>query len=180
MPRVCTSKPGARNYKSYTQADLDKALGKIKRDNWSVRKASKEYKIPLGTLSHKLNQKHNMIPGHPTVFTPIEEQSVVTHIQAVAEWGFPFDTFDLRIPARTLLNRQGRTAKQFSENLPSIEWAKSFLKRHRAELSHRMCQNIKRARAKVSAAEVKSFFENLKETTKMCLTMRQICRMTLV
>ena len=46
-----------------------------------------------------------------------------------------------------------------SYNLPSFEWAKSFIKRHQDRLRVRICQNIKRARAAVSAADVENIFQ---------------------
>ena len=73
---------------------------------------------------------------------------------------------DLRVLAQTYLNSKGRIVKQFLNNLPSAEWAGSFLRRHKSELAARTCQNIKRARACVSAKEVSAYFNNLEQTLK--------------
>ena len=50
---------------------------------------------------------------------------------------------------------------KFKNNLPSNDWVSSFLKRNKDALSTRQCQNIKKARAKVSASSATQFFENL-------------------
>lgn len=65
---------------------------------------------------------------------------------------------------RTYLEKQGRFVKQFANNMPSSDFVRRFLQRHKEELSLRKCQNIKQTRACVNANEVKEFFANLKET----------------
>ena len=102
----------------------------IKSGKMSLRMASSIYEIPPGTLSNKVNPKHGRKAGHPTAFSANEEAAFVSHMKTVALWGFPFDTFDLRVLAQTYLNSKGRTEKQFSNNFPSAEWAGSFLKTH--------------------------------------------------
>ena len=166
MPRVYKRSAGARSYKSYSSEALNEAVYQIKSGKLSLRKASSVYKIPLGTLSHKVNQKHGGKAGHPTAFTADEEASFVLHIKTVALWGFPFDMLDLRVLAQTYLNSRGRIVKQFCNNFPSAKWAGSFLKRHKSELAAKTCQNIKRTKACVSAKEVTAYFNNLEKTLK--------------
>jgi len=163
--RVYKRQAGSRAYKSsYTQAVLQKAVKEVQEGKISLRKAHQNYKIPLGTLSHRINRKHEHKVGHPTVFTAAEEKAIVDHINVVAAWGFLFDFFDLRVLVKTYLEKQGRSVKQFVNNVPSSDFVCSFLLRHKQELSLRKCQNIKRSRASVSANEVKEYFSNLKET----------------
>jgi len=163
--RTYKRKVGSRSYKSsYTTEALQKAVKEIQEGKISLRKAHKQYKIPLGTLSHRVARKHGRKVGHPTVFTADEEKAFVDHINVVASWGFPFDAFDVRILVKTYLEKQGKVVKQFANNIPSADFVRSFLFRHKEQLSLRRCQNIKRTRASVSAAEVKEYFSNLKET----------------
>ena len=136
----------------------------IKSGKMSLRMASSIYKIPLGTLSNKVNQKHGGKAGHPTAFSANEEAAFVSHMKTFALWGFPFGTFDLGVLAQTYLNSKGRTGKQFSNNFPSAEWAASFLKRHASELATITCQNIKRNRGRVSAKEITTYFNNWEKT----------------
>ena len=51
-------------------------------------------------------------------------------------------------------------------NLPGPDWGWSFLKRHKSELSHRISQNIKVTRAKVTPAIIQDYFKNLEKTLK--------------
>ena len=110
----------------------------------------------------RVNEKHGQRPGHPSVFSQEEEEVFVSHIKVVAEWGFPFDDMDMRMLAYNYLTAQGRIVKQFKNNFPSKEWSMSFIKRHKSQLVSRLCQNIKRTRASLSADEVASYFEHLK------------------
>ena len=73
MTRQYKRRPDSRQYKCYTNQDVKKALQQITAKKMSLRKASKVFKIPLGTLSHKMNKKHEGKPGHPLVFTETEE-----------------------------------------------------------------------------------------------------------
>jgi len=85
---------GSRAYNSnYTQTVLQKAVKEIQEGKISLRKAHQNYKIPLGTLSHRINRKHKHKVGHPTVFTAAEEKAIVDHINVVAAWGFPSAVF---------------------------------------------------------------------------------------
>lgn len=58
-----------------------------------------------------------------------------------------------------------RTVAKFPDNIPGKDWADLFMKQH-DELSTRMCQNIKRARAELEPEIIQSYFDfrNLKES----------------
>lgn len=70
---------------------------------------------------------------------------------------------DLRLVVKGYLDREGRTVRKFKNNLPGEDWVQSFLKRHLKQLSARMSQNIKRARASVSVQTINSYFDNLED-----------------
>ena len=57
MPRTYKRKLGSREYQNYTSETMEKAVEDILQDRLTLRKASKKYGIPLGTLSHKVNKK---------------------------------------------------------------------------------------------------------------------------
>ena len=104
--------------------------------------------------------------GHPTIFSDNEENSLVTHLTTVADWGFPMNLFDLRCLAKIYLDQQGRKVTAFKDNLPGKDWAASFVKRHSEQLTRRICQNIKVARSKIDATLVNKYFDNLTETVE--------------
>ena len=87
------------------------------------------------------------------------------YLSTVAEWGFPLDGLDLRLLAKSYLDRSGQQTR-FLNNLPGVEWVCSFLKRHRQELNVRICQNIKRNRAAVGVDDVTVYFDNLTATLR--------------
>ncbi len=81
------------------------------------------------------------------------------------EWKYPLDDITLRKFIKSYLDRTGKKVRVFlnHENLPGPEFVYSFLKRHKDELSARMCQNIKRSRAAVSREVCQEYFEDIKE-----------------
>lgn len=166
MPRTHVSKLGARSYNNYPEAVLNEAVEAVRSKKMSLRKAASSfnYKIPLGTLSYKVKEKHKAKPGRPTALTDIEEKEIARHIVAVAEWGFPFSMMDLRVFVRTYLSACGKKIPQFKTNLPSIEWANNFLVRQSDILTCRVAQNIKRSRASVTKEAFVSYFKHLEKT----------------
>ena len=131
-------------YRSYTEDNLNKAVRKVQSKTLTLRQAAKQYTVPLSTLSRRSNNK-NMTQkkaGHPTLFTRDEEQAFIHHLNAVSEWGFPFDTLDLRLMAKGYLDRQGRNCPQLRGNLPDRDWAQNFLKRQKCNVTQRLSANI--------------------------------------
>ena len=161
MARTYKKRPGARRYCSYSTDTLAAAVSAIESKRLTLSQASRQYSISKGTLSNKIKGLHPKKIGMPTAFTELEEMTLVNHIKVVGQWGYPFTTLDMRFVAKNYLDSIGRNVKRFRNNMPSSDWARSFLKRHATEICQRLCQNIKRVRAAVSADEVKKYFENL-------------------
>lgn len=99
--------------------------------------------------------------GGQTCLTAEEEKCIVACLEASSVWGYPLDSFELRTIIQTYLDSIGKTVPKFKNNKPGIDFAYSFTKRHKERLSERMCQNIKRARAKVTPAFINAYFDNL-------------------
>ena len=47
-------------------------------------------------------------PGRPTVLALGEEQQLVENLLMAADWGYPLDTFDLKIFVQKILTEAGR------------------------------------------------------------------------
>lgn len=183
MPRVYRRKLGAKRFKDYTEETLEKCLSEVLNGKISANKAAKKYNIPKGTLINKMHGRHIKKHGGQTVFMAAEETDFVEGLVTCANWGFPLNTLDLRLSAKSYLDRIGREAR-FRNNLPggfcisistwlSIfiicvfsgpDWAKSFLSRHRHILAERLANNIKRSRAAVDVDVLSSFFDELSRT----------------
>jgi len=165
MPRTYKRKLGSREYQNYTSETMEKAVEDILQDRLTLRKASKKYGIPLGTLSHKVNKKHGGHVGGPTSLTDDEEQRIAKILITLSLWRFPLDLFELRMLVKAMLDKAGKTIKRFKNNIPGADWAKGFLARHKA-LTHRVTQNIKLSRASVGVQEINKYFDNLEESIR--------------
>lgn len=87
---------------------------------------------------------------------------ILSDILLCAEWGYPFDKYDIRLLVKGYLDRRGKKVKKFKNGtMPGRDWADSFLTRHKDILALRMCQNIKRSRASVSRNTINQYFDNL-------------------
>lgn len=121
------------------------------------------YGIHRKTLTRKL--KPSTTPprksGGQTALSSDEEKVIVSHLIAVSTYGFPATPFELRLMVKSYLCRSDRKVAKFKNNMPGEDWAASFLKRHKNELSRRMSQNISRSRAILDSTVINSFFDNL-------------------
>lgn len=160
MPRNYKKKLGSRTYKNFTEADLERALAAI-RDGMSQAAASRRFKISRGTLQNKLKGEHTRPPGHPTVFTPAEEQLLTKTLVTVSNWGFPFTKVDIRELIHKYLQKKGRNVKEFHDNVPGHDYLENFIIRNK--LSVRLAANIKRTRAAVGPNQLVEFFDNIKD-----------------
>ncbi|XKL67637.1 hypothetical protein PGB90_003128 [Kerria lacca] len=70
-----------------------------------------------------------------------------------------------RYLVRSYLNAANIKSPRFENNLPGYDWGKLFLDRH-LDLSQRLAENMKIARAKVSLEIITKFFQNLETTLK--------------
>ena len=106
MVREYKRKPGSRSYRNNGQITLDEAVKAIKSGKMSQREASKHYKIPRATLRNKVLGKHSGVPGHPTILTREEEQSIVQHCVKMSEY-----CYELKIPSCNKVRIDGRCQK---------------------------------------------------------------------
>lgn len=164
MPREYQRKLGARRYADYSKDHLQNCLDSIRSGQLTQRQAEERFKIPRRTIINKLKGDGNR-PGFPQIFSDEEESHFVKCILQFSDYGFPLNQFDLRIVVKTYLTRTGRSVKRFKNNIPGIEWVRSFLKRH-PELTTRFAANIKRVRASVNAEVLQDYISALGETVE--------------
>nr|CAI5848409.1 unnamed protein product [Callosobruchus analis] len=122
MVRTYKRKLGARIYKDYTNEVLDQALSKATEEGWSLQRASREYKIPYGTLNNKFHGRCIRKNGGQTVFPMSEEKVFISAAITCGEWGFPLEAADLRQFAKNCLDSQGRNIAIFTNNLLGNDW----------------------------------------------------------
>lgn len=128
----------------------------------SLRNAAAKYDIHYSVLYRHLKKGDQIKKkGGQTALTEEEEKTLASRLIICADWGYPIDPWTLRILVKESLDRQGRTIKKFKDNFPGRDFVYSFLNRHKADLSQRLCQNIKRVRAGVSPETINEYFDRL-------------------
>jgi len=165
MPRVYKPDPRAKRYRAYKPDDFLGAIREIK-NGMSIRQAADGYGIPYSVLRRHYKDPNVRQQGGQPILSKEEESVIVDRLIICGEWGYPLDAYGFRLFVKTYLDRRGKTVSKFKNNMPGPEFVYSFLKRHKSELSVRLCQNLKRARAAVSRDEVKTYFENLEKELK--------------
>ena len=103
MVRSYKRKSPARRYAPYTKKNLDAAVQAVQNCDMTYKQAHVKYNVSVGTIYNHIKGKHLKKPGHPSVFTELEEQSFVDHLITSAEWGCPFDTMVLSLFASAYL-----------------------------------------------------------------------------
>lgn len=165
MPRDYKRKLGSRRYQNYTSEMLQNAVDGVKNGQMSLRKAAEMYGINRQTIKNKLVGKHSKTVGRQRLLCHKEEKAIIQHVIAMSDFGFPMDTYDLRVTVKMFLDRSGRRDCRLINNFPGYEWCLSFLKRNK-ELSVRLANNIKKKRAAVSRETLTEYINNLEGELK--------------
>lgn len=163
MMRVYQKVLGPTRKSNYNPEYLLSAVKAVKSGKLSIRKASEQYAVPYTTLNDKLKEKYKYKIGGQPALSNSEEKSLVEGLLCCAKWGFPLRNNDVKDIVQAYLNRAGRIEKRFRDNRPGHEWVKCFLKRNK-ELTVRVSENVKRARAAVTRETVIDYFKNLEVT----------------
>lgn len=165
MPRKYVKKLGSVKG-IYDDGALANAVEAVRTGRLSLRQAQEEFGVKKDRISRTLRGKHMKKYGGQTILTAEEETILVDRLALLAEWGQPLSLFDVRIFVKSYLDHKGRNVAKFSNNCPGKDWADGFLTRHKAALSVRFAQNIKRARAQVGPDEVKEYFAELAKSVE--------------
>ena len=149
---------------------LRNCIQQIRSKAHSIKSASRTFRIPERTLYRKLKIQNvedieRSKCGHPTVFTAAEEKSFVHHLLLLAEFDIPITKDDLRICVRNYIISSGRVILMFAKHdmIPGKDWANAFVQRH-PELSERLAENVKLARAEVNEKTLRDYITHLGKT----------------
>lgn len=160
MVRNQTRAIGARKYKDFSPEQLEKAVEAVKL-GMSLRKAEEKFGVPRCSINRKIKGKHLGKVGRPYVLSEVDQNTLATCISAAGDWGFPVTIYDIILIVKAYLDRCGKREPRFKDNLPGREFVMSFLQRYKHILSNKMCQNIKRSRAKVDHETINQYFDEL-------------------
>lgn len=92
MVRAYKRKLGAWHYADYLSEKLEECLQAIRNGLYGHRKAAKHFNITRRTVINKLKQKHIKQVGKPIIFSRDEEESFISYIVTVSDFGFPITT----------------------------------------------------------------------------------------
>lgn len=128
----------------------------------SLRKASRDFNVPLSTLSNKVKGKVPMTRkmGPQTILSKEEESLLVSWIHAYAKKGFPVKRQTLIETVGDVVKEDGRETP-FTDGTPGRKWFSAFMKRH-PSVSERHAESINAARARVTEKHIREWFEELR------------------
>lgn len=154
-------------YRKYDPADIAKAVEAFESKQMTLRQTAAAFNINYSVV-YRHSKRKGLIKsqGGQPALNENEENFIVKRLQICAEWGYPFDSFALRMLIRDYLNAIGKVVKKFKNNTPGKDFAYSFLNRHKKELSEKLRQNMKRNRAAVSPEVLNEYFQRLEEELK--------------
>ena len=142
MPKIYKRKIGSRGYKSsYSEEVLKNAIQSVQSGRLSLRKASRNFKIPYGTLHNKVNGNHSKKVGGHIRLSEEYENKIVATITTMSNWKIPITGLEIRKLVKSYLDKQGIVDSTFRNNLPGPDWLNSFMKRH--NLTQRIADNVK-------------------------------------
>lgn len=167
MPRNYKPNQKGNVYRKVNSENMAKAIHAIESKSLSIRKAAEKYNINYSAVYRHLKGSGSGRPqGGQPALNANEESFIVHRIKICADWGYPLDALTLRMLVKQYLDEIGKNVKKFKNNIPGRDWAYSFLRRHKKEISERFCQNIKRSRASVSRNVITEYFEHLENELK--------------
>lgn len=168
MPRNYKPNLKSKIYRKTDPENMAKAIHAVETKSLSIRKAAAKYNISYSAVYRRLKRNPDSVKAHggQPALNANEERFIVHRIKICADWGYPLDAFTLRMLVKQYLDEIGKNVRKFKNNIPGRDWAYSFLRRHKKEVSERLCQNIKRSRAAVSKDVVSEYFELLEKELK--------------
>ena len=157
--------PARVKYRTYSPTTLTNAYLAVKEGGSSVRKASKQFCIPMQTLRDRTSGRIDpdcVTTGRPPMFSSEEEVKIVEHLKAVSSYGYGYTRSEVALIASDYavqLNKRSTTDPPLTRR-----WLDGFFQRW-PELKVLRPRALEFVRAKSASEEVvMKYFENLSET----------------
>lgn len=155
----------------YTEVQINSEL-EDKHVGMSYHFCSEKHNIPTTMLyRHDKFKEYNpgknmMKQSGQTVLSNNIENIIVNSLIICSSWSYSLTTFDLRLRyiVKSSLDKKEQNVIKFKNNMPGVEFALSFLRRHKDTFSWRLCQNIKRARTEISRENINLYFDKLEKS----------------
>jgi hypothetical protein len=149
---------------NYNDEDLVEAVKAVKEEGISLRAASERYNVPKSTIKDRMSETHGTKMGRPPILSPDEEKMLVERLKILGTWGFPLTKMDFCHFVKAYLDKKG-VKTRMKDNMPTFGFVETFLGRHK-ELTLRVANPIKRARASVSREDVQQFFAHYEQSVE--------------
>ena len=141
----------------YSQETLEKCLSCVRKGKMSMKKASRHFNVPYGTIRNKINNFHPKTSGGQTAL------HILNLLDLLMDWKVLFNGFSVWCLVKAYLDKKCDTVSCFKENMPGNDWLHGFVKRH--NLTKRIT-DVKAARAEVNHEVINNYFDNLEEWIK--------------
>ena len=149
----------ARQRRQWDLESMIRAMNAVKVDGEALRKASREYGVPVATLQRRVDGlvAVDARPGPSTVLTREEEDKLC---QYCLDMGCGLTIEDIKVVAYCIVAGSGRS-HPFKEVSAGCDWYEGFVRRH-PQLSLRKPEALLYARAKnANAKVVEDFYAKL-------------------
>ena len=140
----------------YTQETLEKCLSCVRKGKMLMKKASRHR-----TIRNKTNNFHPKTSSGQTALQDNLEQHILNSVDLLTDWKVLFDGFSIRCLVKAYLDTKCDITLCFKENMPGNNWLRGFVKR--CNLTKRIANNVKAARAEVKHEVINNYFDNLEE-----------------
>ena len=153
-----------RRYRNYTPDVLLKAYEAVVKAGTPVKRAAVQFGVPVQTLRDRVKGHIDPVSfqvGGETILKSEEEETLVEHVEIMAQLGYGYSNIQLQHLAGELAYDLG---KRTSMKALSNNWLYGFLNRWEHRLVSLNPRKLETTRAKSSTPEtVNKYFENLSE-----------------
>ena len=96
----------------------------------SIKKASRHFAVPYGTVRNKANGWHSKSQGGQTTLSQNLEEVILQSLDQLTDWKVPFDSISVHCLVKAYLDKKGDTVPCFRQNMPGNDCLNSFIKCH--------------------------------------------------
>ena len=153
--------PPKRSIHQYSENAIQNAMKAI-RDGVAIRKSSRIYGVPRGTLQDRIHGRVKEGPrqmGPKSFLTKSEEEEIVRWLIDLAKCGFPRKKEELLDSVQKIVSDSKRRSS-FKNGRPGEKWYKVFLNRHPA-IALREPEGVTKGRSCITEEYIRKWFSNL-------------------
>jgi hypothetical protein len=155
-----TLKTRRKNFATYTENDIQKAIEEIGTNGISIMQAAKKFQVPKSTLYDRLKGSASNNHGSSPILSAEIEKELALWIIRCAAIGDPRTKDELLNAASDLAKLS--PYNHFKNELPSSTWLKGFLQRN-PKVSFRKPSTVTKAAVNVSKSDILKFHKEFND-----------------